>query len=301
MKKTLTAPQPRLALLLAMLLLAGLVLAACSPAAPAGGTATPQSPTGEGQTPPADRPGQQAGGDGDSPDSNEEEPMDDLPWQQSPEAVVISATLSGGFVPRSYMVNYIPDAQYFGDGRVVWVNFRENGSRSVLEGQLSQADLLQILERIETSGFYGWEDRYANPLIADAPDRCVKVTTTERQKSVCEYVEGAPPEFHELYDWLVRGAGASGEPYVPERGYVTSHLIGAPSGEFAESVASWQAADAPGLSEMEDGVWLEGPALQQAWQIVNGSGPSAIVRQGDDFYELSVQIPGLSAEAPPES
>jgi hypothetical protein len=269
------------------MLLAILILAGCSPAGTAGGTATPGIMAEDGQTPPADR-----------PDSNEEETMDDLPWQESPEAVVISATLSGGFVPEFFAHNYIPDAQYFGDGRVVWVNFRANGSRAVLEGQLSPADLQAILERIEASGFYGWEERYANPLIADAPDRCIKVSTLEREKSVCEYVEGAPPEFHELYDWLVRGAGASGEPYVPERGYVTSYPI---SGPFDEGVTSWQAQDAPGLSEMENGVWLEGPALQQAWQIANASGVGAIVQQGDDYYQLSVKIPGLSRQVPPES
>ena len=50
-------------------------------------------------------------------------------WDQSPDAVIIEATITGGLVPMNFMENYIPEAQVWGDGRIVWVEETSNGRR----------------------------------------------------------------------------------------------------------------------------------------------------------------------------
>jgi len=37
--------------------------------------------------------------------------------------VIVEVTIIGGLVPREYVMNAIPDARVWGDGRIVWVEY----------------------------------------------------------------------------------------------------------------------------------------------------------------------------------
>lgn len=281
------------------------VLAACSPVPPIGAENTePTEPAN-----PTSLPSPEATDPSDTQDSAPEEegtpvPDDDkrqLPWNTDPEALIISATFCCGFSPQLAVTNYIPDAQVWGDGRVVWVEQHEDGSRTVWEGYIDLGELELLLNRFRDAGFYEWEDYYANQQISDLADQCIQVSLIDKKKSVCEYYEGAPDAFHELYDLLLKGAGASeAEEYVPESGFLTVIPLGTEAQIESVNVAlEWETSElGVSLSEVGEGVWVKGPSLEAAWAAVNFKPWNPIVREGDSFYMVGLQVPPMSMIEP---
>ncbi|MDX1436384.1 MAG: hypothetical protein R3335_06220 [Anaerolineales bacterium] len=294
---------------LIIIFLAGLllVLAACAPVPPASqGDGAPETPIEV-----TEQPEQEPEAPVDSGDVISEEevtPLSEaekrqLPWDTDPEALIISATFCCGFAPQLALTNYIPDAQVWGDGRVVWVEQSDDGSRRVLEGHIDLGELELLLNRIKDAGFFEWDEYYSNPQVADFADKCINVNLLEGEKSVCEYYEGAPAAFHELYALLSEGAGApDGEDYAPESGFLTVIPLGSdvPT-ESVDAMLNW---DAPGLGislsvvEDEGGAWVSGTTLEAAWQVVNQRPWNPLVQEGDSFYMLGLQVPNLSMVPP---
>ena len=221
-------------------------------------------------------------------------------WNPAPEARIILATHCCGFVPYLAVLNDIPGAQVWGDGRVVWATVNNQGQRSVWEGRLQESTIEQWLKRAYEAGFFNWKDLYADQRVADAAPQCLEVTLLALHKQVCEYFSGAPQAFHELYDALVAGTGVQGTPYVPRRGYVQAHpivFVRAPDPD--EIDLHWPDDVGVSLKAVADGMWMEGEALQLAWQAANANPWANLVQSANGCYQLSVQVPGLSTSEPP--
>ncbi len=279
-----------------------LTLAACQPAqAPL----SEEPPAEEEPTPEPDREPQDGiypppetpttGGDslGDAP------PV--LAWDDDPNTVVVSGTFCCGFVPYLAVINYIPEVQIYGDGRYIWVEQHENGGRTVRQGQLSQDEIGELLQSMVDAGFFRWDDQYVDQSVADVADKCLVVNLRGASKSVCEYYRGAPQAFHALFDRLATGAGASGSEFVPERGYMIATPL---KSDFqlggGQTASRWDAGLLEvSLAEAGSGTWLTGPSLEIAWQVVNAQPFFPLVEQDGTYYEISLQIPDLSREAPP--
>jgi hypothetical protein len=53
------------------------------------------------------------------------------------------------------------------------------------------------------------------------------------------------------------------------------------------------------LKDAVAGKWLEGEALETAWLAVNANPWGGIVQEGDTYYSLVLQVPGISQMEPP--
>jgi hypothetical protein len=223
-------------------------------------------------------------------------PRPDLEWDPASDALIIEAYFAGGLVPQNMALNALPAARVYGDGRIVWVEVTR-GLRTVYEGTLTREQMTALLTRISDAGFFGWKSLYG-PVneVMDAGTTVLAVNLTSGRTQVAEYFEGAPPKFHELVGWLSGGAGATGVTYSPPRGYLTA----LPVGDNSQPPAyRWSEADAGfALAEAVEGRYIEGPALAQAWDIVN-TDQFARVESGGEQYYLVVQVPGLSLVEPP--
>lgn len=222
-------------------------------------------------------------------------------WNQDPAALIISATFCCGFTTQLVPLNYLADASVWGDGRMVWVEYSQNdGSRRVLEGHLTQEQLQAFLQKAAEAGFFSWEDRYADESIADIPDQCLSIQLESQTKQVCEYAKGAPAAFHQLYDEIAGGAGATGTDYVPEKGYFQALKV---EGELSPTTSAdtvWSPETMGfSLEEAIQGRWLEGETLKKAWDMVNANWQGVIIQEGDTFYQISIQIPDISFTQPP--
>lgn len=221
----------------------------------------------------------------------------EIRWDTRPEAVVISATNCCGFVPQFVAINYIPEAQVWGDGRVVWTQFGEDNQRQVLEGQLTQEQIAALLSQAAEAGFFGWDELYTSPTApTDMPTKCIYIQLESATRKVCEYYEGAPTAFHDLYNELDGGLSLAGQPYQPQRAYLVAYPI---EGSGQEALPQWQDKQVA-LAQAVNGAWIEGEDLEAAWLLVNQQPFGAAIQEGDTAYRLSLQIPGISFTAPPE-
>jgi hypothetical protein len=277
------------------------LVAACSPAVPAG-SGNPQEEPMDNPTEPVD-----AGEEFDDvaqpegPTARLDAPIPELIWDEDPETVVLSGTFCCGFVPRLAVTNYIPDFTIFGDGRMIWSIIDQNtGGRQVFTAQLSAETVESLLTRIAEAGFFGWQDNYADLSVSDLPEQCLQVNLVSVSKSVCEYHKGAPAAFHELYDYLAAGAEQAGEPYLPEAAYLTTESLGRDINLGDQRVSALdEAALGFSLTTAQEGLWIEGDALARLWEEVNAQPWLPVVEDGQSFFQLGLQIPDLSIVAPP--
>lgn len=226
-------------------------------------------------------------------------PHPDLTWDPAPDAVVVRLYDCCGLSPELVYENYFPDALVFGDGRIIWTTYEGLG-RSVHIGQLSETEMRALLEQFTNKGFFGWEAQYANYDVYDYSNKCLYVNLTSLSKSVCEYFEGAPNAFHELYSLVARGAGTTGQPYLPTRGYLTAYNYGE-VGVGQENLLAWpREIVGVTLTDAVSGVWLEGEALAQAWELVNSNWISASVQEEGIMYGIAIKVPELGMIDPPK-
>lgn len=222
--------------------------------------------------------------------------LPELKWDQTPDALLLSASTCCGMASKTMRLNYIPSAQIWGDGRILWVQNDETGARQVLEGKLDAGQIEHLLQSAAQEGFFSWSDLYkpANSP-TDLPQKCIQINLLSESKKVCEYFQGAPEAFHKLYATLAEGAGASGSTFVPQRAFVIAQ----------RSKKAIQPSDRKlmdmrpevlgvTLAQMEQGGWIEGAALTGLWNAINSNPSSAVILQGGDLFQLTMQIPGIS-------
>ncbi len=226
------------------------------------------------------------------------QPTPELAWDPSPDAVLIEAVNCCGLVPGGFVESYIPDARLWGDGRIVWVTQQDEGGRQVWEGHLSEAEVRALLQDFAASGFFEWKEHYEPELIAtDLPTKSLTVYLQGKTKRVSEYMSGAPPDFHRLYDWLASGAGAEGRPYRPQRGLLRVW----PTADSPErDLPTWDAARlGVDLAQVgEEGQWIEGGALQLAWELSNENPWNPVVVQDGVAYGITLAVPGVTWREP---
>jgi hypothetical protein len=221
----------------------------------------------------------------------------DVRWDPSPTTMVIryysphtTAGLAGAY-DRRY---YIPEAQVWGDGRILWVS-HEGARRRVLEGRLAVEQMRALLRRTLDAGFFGWEDEYHTLGGKPNPRMVLSVSLVGRSKEVTER-GGAPDAYYELVELFTGGAGAAGNDYVPARGYLTA--VPEPAGVHAPQ---WPDASAGiSLDQVGDGRTIEGEALAFAWRMLNENPRAPVyVKSNGQVYSIMVQIPGVSFFEPP--
>lgn len=223
-------------------------------------------------------------------------PRPPLEWDTAADALIIEAYHAGGLAPQNYILNEIPLARVYGDGRIVWVE-SEGLRRRIYQGTLTEAELRSLLTQFSDAGFFGWEPLYG-PVneVRDAGSLVLAVNLKSGRTQVVEYLEGAPPKFHALLDAVSSGAGVVGVEYTP----TTAYLIALPAvGSPQPPSYIWPDAEVGfTLAEAVGGRYVEGQALALAWDIVNTDYLARVESDGRT-YQLAVQVPGISRVAPP--
>ena len=230
-----------------------------------------------------------------------DQPIPRVNWSNDPQSTVVLATYCCGSLPDFVQRNYIPDAHIWGDGRIVWSEIGINNQRSVLEGHLAEEKLSALLQSVAGQGFFSWPKLFTAPLMPNnLAEKCLAISLTNLPHTVCEYGEGAPIAFQALYALVSEGAGADGSPYTPTTGYLVSYPVQGP-GQAEYSGPIWNAQEnGISLAQATSGAWLQGQPLQTVWNLINASPYSTLVIENGSPYNISLQIPGVSFQAPPE-
>lgn len=192
---------------------------------------------------------------------------------------------------------YIPEAQLWGDGRFLWTEREEEGTRQVFVTRLSSDEIQALLQEIAAAGFLAWEAEYQGEPVVDAAGKCLNITLTDRDRTVCEAHGGAPAAFYTLFERLSRGAGNSGLPFRPERAYITGFQLEDLVGPRPAADLTWEEMQAQGpATQILSGFWLEqGETLQMLWDAANQNPYyMPLVEDGDRLFRIILQVPGVS-------
>ena len=217
-------------------------------------------------------------------------------WDEDPATTIIklysphtTAGLSGAYDPRYY----VPEVQIWGDGRIIWVE-REDQSRRVLEGRLTEAETKALLTRIVEAGFFEWEESYQTLGGNSLPWMHLQINLSDRSKEIREH-GGAPDAYYDLEAHLLDGAGADGRAFVPACGYLTARLFSS-----SDVGPQWPSGAEVTPDRIGEGRYVEGRLLEFAWDLVNQKPLNPIYASyGGRTYVIMVQIPDVSLTQPP--
>lgn len=238
-----------------------------------------------------------------------------LEWDSSPKAQLIlvqNPILFPGILSTyqdERAQNYIPEGTLYGDGRILWVEYiYENDivSRRVMEGNLTPTDIPVLLQQFLDSGFFTWKDTYGSTIRNDGPpNESIYVYLDTLTKGVI--VNSDPPQgFEGLMKLVSTGAGARGQDYLPDQGYLSVYpqYFDEPPNlqvpQWPATEASFTLKDLYGDGGIENGIYVDGQVLAFVWQIINSYPRSPLVEDSGEVYMLTLRIPNLSVHQPPD-
>jgi len=191
---------------------------------------------------------------------------------------------------------YIPEAQLWGDGRLLWTERQASGERRVFVDQLSAGDMTALLQQIIAAGFFGWDEQYVGEPVVDSASKCLTVTLTDQARTVCETHGGAPDAFYALYDRLSQGAGLNGAPYLPQTAYLTGFRLEDTGVLLPEPEVAWpRTLSHIPVGDAVNGLWIEEGDLTPLWEAANQSPyHMPVVEDNNGRYRVILQVPGVS-------
>ncbi len=224
-------------------------------------------------------------------------PPVDVRWNHNPEARVVLATYCcDSPITQELVRPYIPEAQLWGDGRLLWIEHQADGERQVFMRQLSASEMAASLQEMIAAGFFGWDEQYVGEPVVDSASKCLTVTLTDQTKTVCETHGGAPGAFDTLFDWLSQGAGANGTLYLPETAYLTGFRLEDTGVPLPEPEVAWpRTLSHIPVGDAISGLWIEGEDLLPLWEAANQNPyHMPVVEDNNDRYRVILQVPGVS-------
>lgn len=221
-----------------------------------------------------------------------------ISWNTNPNGrIALATSCCDGPLVEELVRPYIPEAQVWGDGRFLWSEQHDDGTRQVFAAQLSVGEMTGLLQKIDDSGFFDWDEQYQDEPVVDAASQCLTVTLAGQSKMVCATHGGAPEAFYTLFDWLSHGAGKNGTPYRPATAFLTGFQLEGANGPLPGPDLIWPEtlSHAP-VNEAIDGFWLdEGEALQALWEATNRNlHHMPVIEHGGNRYRIILQVPGVS-------
>ena len=210
-------------------------------------------------------------------------------WDTSPETLIIAVKYYG-----EVDYNYIPFAQIWGNGHVIWVEHTSTGTRQVLEGYLSHEVMTDLVYKIIDLGFF---NGYRIPNIDLFTGDYLEVNLSGARHE--GEIDAKNKALSEVVGFLRSGAGVKGTEFLP----TSARLLAYPVEEVgipASTIAHYQWPSEKYGHDLEsvythkpyNEINIYGDELVFAWEIVNSSNP--VVESNGKKYWIAVIIPGVS-------
>ena len=216
-------------------------------------------------------------------------------WDHSPETRIIYTAPGAMHID----FNYIPDVQIWGNGTIIWVERIPNQGRRVLQGQLSEAQLADIVQTAIEAGFFNPLKKSRNTGRACAysgVDNELNIQLKSTQGRQMFRISN--DAFCILAQFLSAGADVDGELYSPTIGIlypIPLDMTDFPGDTIADQ--EWSPAeltfDFEEAYDAQGRFVIKGTAVKMVWDFVNQS-PSPVVAYQGDLYWIGLQIPELA-------
>ena len=193
--------------------------------------------------------------------------------------------------------NYIPDVQIWGDGHIIWVQHRFDGSRRVLEGYLSEREITNILMSIIDAGFFDEYSRFDWDVNA-GHYLGVGLSNLYYRDTIDSFGGDDNQRILDLVNFLKDGAGVSGDLFLPEK--ATLLVFPIEETEYHNDTKAnykWPTEnfgyglEAVYKNRQHGEIFITGEELEFAWEIVNS--PKPLVVSDGKIYWIAVRIPQI--------
>jgi hypothetical protein len=217
-------------------------------------------------------------------------------WDKSPETIIFRVDDQGSLETPADLANDVPLCTLWGDGRLVWVNVLP-GSTEVLEARISDDQIRGLVETIIRTGFYDWENDILQP-DADRVLESITLNLYESSRTVERYSAWPVNGFEALRE-VCAGLSEARALVVPTGGWMNAYEVELVS---SAKVIPWPRSAPFTLAELatsDTPRWVESPWAEFIWTNVAREGGIVQVREDDKAYVVSLQVPGVSRDAPP--
>jgi hypothetical protein len=216
-----------------------------------------------------------------------------LTWEHDASVIVFQADTTRTNWSEAERLNHIPECTLFGDGRLVWVHTAADGGHYPVMAMVDDTIVQTILLAVVNSGFLNLP---AQAEAADVSVSAIHARFSDFDHTVVQGVQEMPPAIENLHT-LCSNLGVPAQPLLPEGAWLTV----LPRADVIDAAALWP-GDAPRtLADLAAGgepVWAQGDLLVVAWYIVQAY-PTYTAQEGPNQYILVMQVPGVTADAPP--
>lgn len=224
-----------------------------------------------------------------------------IQWDRSPTSVVFRADVIGGddaFSARSA----IPLCTVYGDNRVVWINELDGFNIEILHDRVSDdavrsfVEYLTVNERVYT---YDWQ---FDDILAAAEVAPVAETVSVEVNGLSHRADafsGWDPEWFRRVLDACKSISATPVLFQPDGGWLLAQV--APYNSQAP-IIEWDAAAAGfSLDTVVDGDprWMTGAPMLTLWDDLRRLPSSLLYLEGDAYYTVALQIPGITRDSPP--
>lgn len=218
-------------------------------------------------------------------------------WDRSPETIIFRVDDQINTETPADTANDIPMCTLWGDGRLVWVNVL-SGNTEVLEARVNDDQTRSFIETVIRTGFYDWEDNIIPPDSDIHVLESITLNLYESSRTVQSYSGWSANGFEALRE-ACAGLSEARALVVPTGGWMSAYEVEI---ESNAKVIPWPRSAPFSLAELAaSGTprWIETPWAEFVWTNVTREGGNVQVREDDKAYVVSLQVPGISRDAPP--
>ncbi|GAB4511434.1 MAG: hypothetical protein OHK0046_09490 [Anaerolineae bacterium] len=235
-------------------------------------------------------------------DDNVVNPGEVINWDRDASTIIFRAEVTGGSdADALYRLNEVPPCTIYGNGRVVWSVPREGASQilfDTLEDPTIRSFIsdLTVEERIYT---YGAEADLQLPSEEQPIVEQVTVFVNDRLHVTDSFSDWDPDFFVNMVE-RCQSLGDTPTIYEPTGAWIAAaavpYQIGAP-------VISWDreatGLDLQALANSGTPVWSTDRIVAILWNVIHASTPDLQFADETGNYQIAVQVPGITVNAPP--
>ncbi|MDX2161124.1 MAG: hypothetical protein SF162_07360 [bacterium] len=225
-----------------------------------------------------------------------------IQWVRSPEAILFQADVTAGNRDTTLVGKRdVPLCTVYGDNRVVWVN------------ELGPFNIEVLYDRIEDNvigTFIAYLTVNERIYTYQRPDNMPEIDETAVVETIAINVNGVQHRADGFSGWdsewfprvlaACRSLSQSPVLFEPNGGWLT--VENAPYDPLSPAL-TWNPAetglDLAALAAQAEPSWVANAQAVTVWRLQNTQPPRFLLQQGDAYFAIALQVPGISRTAPP--
>ncbi len=226
-----------------------------------------------------------------------------IQWARSPEVIVFRADVVGGARQNTFEGQRdVAWCTVYGDNRVVWVNELGAFATEVLYDRVSDDVIgnfiayLTINERIYTYEALA-------PTVSPGVESPVIETVYINVNGIEHRGDGFSGWDREWFARVLRACkNLSQSPvlFEPQNGWLSARES---TYNADTSFRTWDPAatgvDLAQVASSGEPVWISGAGVREVWNAQNQLPSQFVMQQGDRYFQVALQVPGISRVSPP--